>query len=88
MLNYIYRFLRYIFFAIIVRFVVLIVIGINIRRKDRLPKNGPAIIVANHNSHLDTLVLISLFKLKLLPKIHPIAAADYFFEKQVTGMVF
>ena len=72
------RLLQKLFFGCIVRPVVSIVVGINLRHGDRLPNRGPAIIVANHNSHLDTAVLMSLFPLKMLPYLRPVAAADYF----------
>lgn len=80
--------LRYLFFATVVRFVVFFLIGARIKNREKIPKNGPAVIVANHNSHLDTLMLISLFKLKLLHKIHPVAAADYFLKPGFSAWFF
>jgi 1-acyl-sn-glycerol-3-phosphate acyltransferase len=70
------------FFLLIVKPLVLIILGLNIRRKALLPKQGPAVIVANHNSHLDTLVLMSLFPLRMLAKLHPVAAMDYFMKNR------
>ena len=68
----------YIFFCLVVKPFILIFLGINVRNYERFPKQGPAIIVANHNSHLDTLVLMTLAPKKLLYKVHPVAAMDYF----------
>lgn len=72
--------LKKLFYALFIRPLVLVVIGLNIENREGLPKKGPAIIVANHNSHLDTLVLSSLFPLRIINKIRPVAAADYFLK--------
>lgn len=89
------RLLQFIFFMLIVRPIILVVIGLNVRRQKELPEDGPAIIVANHNSHLDTVVLMTLLPLRQLRKIRPVAAADYFlrnkllawFSREIMGII-
>ncbi|MCM8527248.1 MAG: 1-acyl-sn-glycerol-3-phosphate acyltransferase [Lentisphaeraceae bacterium] len=89
------RILKIIFFALIIKPLVLIVLGLNIRGKKNLPKNGPCIIAANHNSHLDTMVLMSLYPLSQIHRVRPVAAADYFlknkfikwFSTQIIGII-
>ena len=66
------------FFLIFVKPFMAIFIGLRVYGRHNLPKTHPFIIVANHSSHLDTLSLLSVFPIKELSKIQPVAAGDYF----------
>jgi 1-acyl-sn-glycerol-3-phosphate acyltransferase len=72
------RMLRLFFFACVVRPVLMVVLGVHVRRRELLPQEGPAVIIANHNSHLDTLTLMSLYPLAKLDLLRPAGAMDYF----------
>jgi len=67
-----------ILFIILIRPLISIVIGMNIRNSQNLPLAGPAIVAANHNSHLDTLTLMSIWPIQKVHLVRPVAAADYF----------
>jgi 1-acyl-sn-glycerol-3-phosphate acyltransferase len=69
--------------------------GLNKVGAQNLPTQGPAIIVANHNSHVDTLVLLCIFPSRLIGRLRPVAAADHFlgdpvsswFSRRVVGII-
>lgn len=49
----------------------------------RIDRDGPAIVVANHNSHVDTAVLLAAFPTSRIDRVHPVAAADYFLRNRL-----
>lgn len=79
--------LRRLFVVLVAWPVALVLIGIHVRHRERLPARGPAIVAANHNSHLDTLTLLSLFPLSIIPRVRPVAAADYFLSNRLLAWV-
>jgi 1-acyl-sn-glycerol-3-phosphate acyltransferase len=87
--------LRYLWFILVCRPLVFLLLGLNVRRYQSLIAHRPAILVANHNSHLDTIVLMTIFPLKLLRHIRPVAAVDYvlknrllaWFAERIMGIV-
>ena len=76
------RWLKILFFALVIKPLVLVILGLNIRHRDRLLPEGPSIIAANHNSHLDALMLMTLLPMRMLSRVHPVAAEDYFLKNR------
>ncbi len=79
--------LRLLFHLLCVRPFVLIVLGMNVRHRERLPREGPAIIIANHNNHVDTFVLMTQFPKRQLLRIRAAAAADYFLSNRLLAWI-
>jgi 1-acyl-sn-glycerol-3-phosphate acyltransferase len=73
---------RLIFHWLVAKPLMTFVLGLDVRDRDRLPRHGPAIVVANHNSHVDTVALLSLFPTGVVRTVRPVAAADYFLRNR------
>ncbi len=71
------------FFALVVRPIMTLFIGLRVRGREHLDVPDPFVLVANHSSHLDTISLLSLFPLGRLRRIRPCAASDYFARNRV-----
>jgi 1-acyl-sn-glycerol-3-phosphate acyltransferase len=69
--------LQRLFFALLVRPFVNGVMGKRVHGAENVPAQDPFLLVANHDSHLDTPLLLSLFPGSRLARIRPVAAADY-----------
>lgn len=48
--------------------------------QEHVPSKGPFILVANHSSHLDAIILASCVPAKLCDRLFPLAAGDTFFN--------
>jgi 1-acyl-sn-glycerol-3-phosphate acyltransferase len=89
------RWLRVMTLVLVARPLARIFTGADIVGRERLPLKGPAIIAANHASHVDTLLLLTMYPSKALDRVRPAAAADYFlkgrlmswFSRKVIGIV-
>jgi len=55
-----------------------LIFGVNLRGRENLRGLDRFIIVSNHNSHLDTMVLFATLPARQIARTHPVAAADYF----------
>ena len=79
--------LRLILLLLVLRPLARLMVGADVTGPGRLPVKGPAIVVANHNSHVDTLLLLALFPARALRHVRPAAAADYFLRGRIRAWV-
>lgn len=86
---------RVLFLTLVAKPIARIMTGADVSGGEHLPVQGPAIVVANHQSHVDTLLLLTMFRVRALRHVRPAAAADYFlkgrlmswFSRNVIGIV-
>ena len=55
-----------------------IIIGLKYFNNDSLRNIKQFILIANHNSHMDTMAIMSAIPYRFIHKVHPIAARDFF----------
>src|SRR5258706_1149485 len=77
--------LRFLFLMIFVAPLARFLTGADVVGRERLPTTGPAIVAANHNSHVDTLLVLTIFPVATMGRLRPVAAADYFLRGPMIG---
>jgi 1-acyl-sn-glycerol-3-phosphate acyltransferase len=76
------KILHHLFFIGVIYPVIHILLGLSVRNRHLLPTTGPAILTANHNSHLDAAVLMALFSPQAALKVRPVGATDYWYSNR------
>lgn len=67
-----------IIYSFLLRGFLKIIVGVKFSKAEFLLEEEQFIIVANHNSHLDTMTILASLPSKIIHKVKPVAAADHF----------
>jgi 1-acyl-sn-glycerol-3-phosphate acyltransferase len=70
-------FLRLIY-GYLMRVFLRIIVGVRFDNTNFLAREKQFIIIANHNSHLDTMTIMASIPRSIIHKVKPVAAADHF----------
>jgi len=65
-------------YCVLIRLFLRIFVGVKFGKAKFLLEEKQFIIVANHNSHLDTLTVMASLPRQIVHKVRPVAAADHF----------
>ena len=55
-----------------------VIIGLKYYNKQILREKKQFILIANHNSHMDTMAIMSSLPSRYIHRVHPVAAEDFF----------
>lgn len=79
------KLLLQIIYSFLLRWFLKVIVGVKFDDASFLKDTEQFIIVANHNSHLDTMSLMSAMPRKILHKVKPVAAGDHFGKTKLKG---
>jgi 1-acyl-sn-glycerol-3-phosphate acyltransferase len=71
---------------LVTRFYLTVAHRLEIHGRENLPKRSPFVLVANHASHLDAIILGGILPLRFVGAVFPIAAGDTFFTKRSSSI--
>jgi 1-acyl-sn-glycerol-3-phosphate acyltransferase len=70
----------------LVRAYVTVYHRLTVEGREHLPPAPPFVLIANHTSHLDSMVLASVLSFRWCDRVFPVAAGDIFFESPVRSL--
>jgi 1-acyl-sn-glycerol-3-phosphate acyltransferase len=70
----------------VTRFYLALAHRLSITGRENLPSRPPFVLVANHSSHLDAVVLGAMLPARFAGTVFPVAAGDTFFTKRATSI--
>ncbi len=74
-----------IIYSFFLRWFLKLIVGVKFESAKFLLDEKQFIIVANHNSHLDTMTLLASLPSKIIHKVKPVAAVDHFGKTKLKG---
>ena len=75
--------LKILIHLLLLRPFVKLLFGLNLYGKENISNHDNYIIISNHNSHFDILLLFYLLPVKHINKTHPVAAKEYFLKSKI-----
>ena len=69
-------------YSLLIRNFLKLFVGVKFQNARFLLEEKQFIIVANHNSHLDTLTILASLPSKIISKVKPVAAQDHFVKRK------
>jgi 1-acyl-sn-glycerol-3-phosphate acyltransferase len=72
-------------YSFLVRWFLKLIVGVKFDNAKFLLNETQFIILANHNSHLDTMTLLASLPSRIIHKVKPVAAGDHFGKTKLKG---
>ena len=80
-----HRFILWFLYSFLCRWFLKLIVGVKFINNEVLKNSSQFIILANHNSHLDTITLLASIPSNVLHKVKPVAAGDYFGKTKLSN---
>ena len=74
-----------IIYSFFIRWFLKLIVGVKFDNANFLLNENQFILVANHNSHLDTMTLLASLPSSIIHKVKPVAAGDHFGKTKLKG---